>query len=104
MIQIISKLSLLFILGLAASILVHDLHINSFITSHHYKHVNDNKYVSQSDPHVHPERASRSLLHGFAYGNVSITPREKRSGFAVKHVSLMKGRHAFDDMIMPVLA
>lgn len=55
-------------------------------------------------PHTHPEHGGRSLLNGFSYKNPSTTPREKTSKRYMLQNASPRGRHAFDNHHLPLLA
>ena len=57
-----------------------------------------------TDPHTHPEHAGRTLLKGFSYKNPSTTPREKTSKRYMLQNASPRGRHAFDNHHLPLLA
>lgn len=57
-----------------------------------------------ADPHTHPEHGGRTLLNGFSYKNPSTTPREKISKRYMLQNASPRGRHAFDNHHLPLLA
>ena len=59
-----------------------------------------------ADAHTHPERTGRAPLKGFSYKNPnpSIQPREQKSKKYMLQNQSPRGRHAFDNHHLPVLA
>lgn len=56
-----------------------------------------------TDPHVHPEHSHRSLK-GFSYRTPSIPPRENKSKRYLMQNAEPRGRHAFDNYNLPIIA
>ncbi|HTK39295.1 MAG TPA: hypothetical protein VL362_00340 [Patescibacteria group bacterium] len=56
-----------------------------------------------SDLHTHPERSQRTL-NGFTYQSPSIQPRENKSKRYLMQNAEPRGRHAFDNYNLPVIA
>lgn len=57
-----------------------------------------------TDPHTHPEKVGKSLLKGFSYQNPSVPPREQKSKKYMLQNQAPRGRHAFDNYHLPVVA
>ncbi len=71
---------------------------------------NDGSFATQvinlrhADGHTHPDfNPIKSLMHSFTYQSPSVPPRDR--GERKKRLSLHfdVGRHAFDDVLMPII-
>ncbi len=56
-----------------------------------------------AEQHVHPEHSQRTL-NGFSYQSPSIQPRENKSKRYLMQNAEPKGRHAFDNYNLPIVA
>jgi len=59
-----------------------------------------------TDAHTHPDHnaAKRSLMSSFSYQSPSIPPRESRHRKHLMQLIEPRGRHAFDNVNLPILA
>ena len=114
--QILHILTFSISLATASGVFIHDGRIDraanstlrSSIGSHGPVQVQSNGQAVDAgvhtDPHTHPEHGGRSLLNGFSYKNPSTTPREKTSKKYMLQNASPRGRHAFDNHHLPLLA
>ncbi len=56
-----------------------------------------------AEAHVHPEHTQRTL-NGFVYQSPSIQPRENKSKRYLMQNAEPRGRHAFDNYSLPIVA
>ena len=56
-----------------------------------------------TDPHVHPEHSSRNIKN-LSYRTPSIPPRENKTKRYLTQNAEPRGRHAFDNYSLPVVA
>lgn len=75
---------------------LNDIHVKSSSDGVHGLHFT-------TDPHVHPDKPAHGL-HGFTHVTTLIAPRDKRFKNAVNINNKYSGRHAFDDLAMPIVA
>lgn len=103
MTNIINTLGILLSLVTATGVFVHDSRIDkatnlgSLVS---FAQIND---ATATDPHVHPEHSQRTLK-GFSYQSPSIQPRENKSKRYLMQNTEPKGRHAFDNYNLPIVA
>lgn len=57
-----------------------------------------------TDPHTHPDRGAGGLLRGFAYQSPSMPPREQKTKRYMMQNFAPRGRHAFDNYNLPIVA
>ena len=89
----------------APGVFMHDAQIEKVTAS---SHVADGKVthdsgMTASEPHAHPERTN-STLKGFAYQSPSIQPREQKLKKYLMQNIEPRGRHAFDNYYLPIVA
>lgn len=92
----------------ATGIFVHDARIDKVAklsSDYVYRRnlVNSSDGSMVSEPHVHPERAQRTL-NGFSYQSPSIQPRENKSKKYLMQNVEPRGRHAFDNFNLPIVS
>lgn len=107
MTNIINSLGILLSLVTATGVFVHDAridkvtHVSSYALKRTASAAADVSLAAE--PHVHPESSQRTLK-GFSYQSPSIQPRENKSKRYLMQNASPKGRHAFDNYNLPVIA
>lgn len=108
MTKIINTIGILLSLLTAAGIFLHDARIDkAAYVSREYAYKHKIASVADlgilSDSHIHPERAIRTL-NGLTYQSPSIHPREDKTKRYLLQNSEPRGRHAFDNYYLPIVA
>lgn len=104
MTNIINTIGILLSLVTATGVFVHDARIDKVTNISNSTHLAQSNEASiAAEPHVHPENSQRTL-RGFSYQSPSIQPRENKSKRYLMQNAEPKGRHAFDNYNLPVIA
>lgn len=108
MTKFINTFGIVLSLLIAAGVLVHDGRIDKVTyLAKEYAHKRITSSAGDAgimaEPHVHPERAQRTL-NGFSYQSPSIHPRENKMKRYLMQNSEPRGRHAFDNYYLPIVA
>lgn len=108
MMKFINTIGIILSLLTAIGVFVHDTRIDKatyMSKEYSYKHGKTSTTDAgiMTDPHIHPERAQRTL-NGLAYQSPSIHPREDKSKRYLMQNSEPRGRHAFDNYYLPIVA
>lgn len=107
---IIHTFAIVLSLVTATGVFVHDAKIDKVgsasklaVQASHRSKLSVTDGMTAAEPHTHPQRASNTL-QGFAYQTPTYPPREKQlKRYLLQNIE-PRGRHAFDNYNLPIVA